>query len=121
MPKGMKDFVAAAKATVAEISCDDVAALPANAVLLLDVREPGEYAAGALTGAINIPRGMLEVKADPAMPPHDARLTDRTQPIIAYCASGGRSLLAAATLQEMGFNNVKSMAGGFTAWLQAGR
>jgi len=120
MAKGMKDFVAAARSRVAEISAEDVAALSGDAVLLLDVREPGELQAGFLPGAINVPRGMLEVKADPSMPPHDVRLADREQAIIVYCASGARSLLAASTLLEMGFTNVKSMAGGFCAWQQEG-
>jgi len=118
--KGMQDFVAAARARVTEVSADDVAALSEGAVLLLDVREPGELQAGFLPGAIHVPRGMLEVKADQAMPPHDSRLADRDQPIIAYCASGARSLLAASTLMDMGFTNIKSMAGGFAAWQQQG-
>jgi len=120
MAKGMKDFVAEARANVEEVSTADVAALSGGSALLLDVREPGEFQAGCLPGAINVPRGMLEVKADPSMPPHDVRLADREQAIIVYCASGGRSLLAAATLQDMGFTNVKSMAGGFCAWQQSG-
>ncbi len=121
MTKGMKDFVAEARARVAEVSTEDVAALSGGSVLLLDVREPGEFQGGFLPGAINVPRGMLEAKADPAMPPHDARLADRDQAIIAYCASGARSLLAASTLLEMGFTNIKSMAGGFSTWQQEGR
>jgi len=121
MAKGMKDFVAEARAKVVEVSTEDVAALSGDAVLLLDVREPGEFQAGFLPGAINAPRGMLEVKADPAMPPHEVRLADRDQAIIVYCASGARSLLAASTLLEMGFTNVKSMEGGFMAWQQEGR
>jgi len=120
MAKGMKDFVAEAKARVAEISTAEVVALAGDSVLLLDVREPGEFQGGFLPGAINVPRGMLEVKADQSMPPHDVRLADRDQAIIVYCASGARSLLAASTLLEMGFTNVKSMAGGFGAWQQAG-
>ncbi len=120
MAKGMKDFVAEAKTRVTEVCKEDVAALSDGSALLLDVREPGEFQVGCLPGAINVPRGMLEVKADPSMPPHDIRLTDREQPIIAYCASGARSLLAASTLLEMGFTNVKSMAGGFSAWQQGG-
>ncbi len=121
MVKGMKDFVAVAKARVEEVSTEEVASMPDGSMLLLDVREPGEHQAGRLPGAINVPRGVLEVKADPEMPPHDVRLTDREQAIIAYCASGGRSLLATATLLEMGFTNVKSMAGGFGTWQQEGR
>jgi len=121
MAKGMKDFVAEARSRVAEVSTAEVAALHDDAVLLLDVREPGEFQAGFLPGAINVPRGMLEVKADQTMPPHDVRLADRDQAIVAYCASGARSLLAASTLLDMGFTNVKSMAGGFSAWQQEGR
>jgi len=121
MAKGMKDFVAEAKARVPEVSTEDVEALSGDSVLLLDVREPGELQSGFLPGAMNVPRGMLEVKADPSMPPHDVRLADREQAIIVYCASGARSLLAASTLLEMGFTNVKSMAGGFCAWQQEGR
>jgi len=119
--KGMKEFIATAKTRVAEVSTEAVASLPCDSVLLLDVREPGEHQAGFLPGAINVPRGILEVKADPEMPMHDTRLTDREQLIIAYCASGGRSLLAAVTLLEMGFTQVKSMTGGFGLWQQEGR
>ncbi len=121
MAKGMKDFVAAAKVRVAEVSTGDVASMADESVLLLDVREPGEFHVGCLPGALNVPRGVLEVKADPGMSQHEARLTDRDQQIVVYCASGGRSLLAAATLQEMGFSNVKSMAGGFGVWQREGR
>jgi rhodanese-related sulfurtransferase len=120
MAKGMKDFVAEAKARVAEVCTEEVVALAGDSVLLLDVREPSEFQGGFLPGAINVPRGMLEVKADQSMPPHDVRLADREQAIIVYCASGARSLLAASTLLEMGFTNVKSMVGGFMAWQQAG-
>jgi len=115
MAKGMKDFVAEARTNVEEVSTEDVAALSDDAALLLDVREPGELQGGFLPGAINVPRGILEVKADQTMPPHDVRLADREQAIIVYCASGARSLLAASTFLEMGFTNVKSMAGGFCA------
>jgi len=121
MAKGMMDFVAAAKSKVGEVSTEEVAAKIGGSVLLLDVREPGEFQAGFLPGALNVPRGVLEVKADPNMPQHEARLADREQEIVAYCASGGRSLLAAVTLQEMGFTNVKSMACGFGGWQQEGR
>ncbi|MDQ6959693.1 MAG: rhodanese-like domain-containing protein [Mariprofundaceae bacterium] len=78
-----------------------MAAKIGGSVLLLDVREPGELQAGFLPGALNVPRGVLEVKADPNIPRHEAKPADREQEIIAYCASGGRSLLAAATLRQM--------------------
>jgi len=120
MAKGLADFVADAKAAVKEISTEEVAAKLDGSVLLLDVREPGELQAGFLPGALNIPRGVLELKADLHFPMRESKLTDRDQEIIIYCASGGRSLLAGATLQEMGFTNVSSMAGGFGGWQQAG-
>ncbi len=59
---------------------------------------------------------VLELKADLEFPMREPRLADREQEIVVYCASGGRSMLAAATLQDMGFTNVKSMAGGFGGW-----
>jgi len=120
MAKGLADFVADAKAAVKEISTEEVAAKLDGSVLLLDVREPGELQAGFLPGALNIPRGVLELKADLHFPMRESKLTDRDQEIIIYCASGGRSLLAGATLQEMGFTNVSSMACGFGGWQQAG-
>ncbi|MDX8413041.1 MAG: rhodanese-like domain-containing protein [Mariprofundales bacterium] len=120
MAKGLKDFVAAAKAAVDEVSTEDVVAKLERGVLLLDVREPGELQAGMLPGALNIPRGVLELKADLDFPMREPRLADRGQEIVIYCASGGRSLLAAVTLQEMGFSNVKSMARGFGGWQQDG-
>lgn len=121
MAKGLKDFVAAAKVAVEELSTTDVAAKLDGSVLLLDVREPGELQAGMLPGALNVPRGVLELKADLDFPMREPRLADREQEIVIYCASGGRSLLAAATLQAMGFSNVKSMARGFGGWQQDGQ
>ncbi|RLL54743.1 hypothetical protein D8Y20_02895 [Mariprofundus sp. EBB-1] len=121
MAKGLQDFVAAAKASAQETSTEAVASTLGETVLLLDVREPGELQAGFIPGAINIPRGILELKADLNFPMRDPKLADREQEVVIYCASGGRSLLAAVTLQEMGFTNVKSMAGGFGAWANEGR
>jgi len=121
MAKGLSDFVAAAKARVAEVTTAQVESMLGDSVLLLDVREPGELQTGFLPGALNIPRGVLELKADLNFPMREPRLEDRDQAIVLYCASGGRSLLAAATLLDMGFTNVKSMACGFGGWQQEGR
>ncbi|MDQ6970412.1 MAG: rhodanese-like domain-containing protein [Mariprofundus sp.] len=121
MAKGLADFVAAAKAMVKEISTEEVAAKLNGSMLLIDVREPGELQAGCLPDALNIPRGLLELKADLNFPTREPKLADRDQEVVIYCGSGGRSLLAGLTLQEMGFTNVKSMAGGFGAWQQEGR
>ncbi len=118
MARTFKDFVAEAKRKIEEISVEDVVNLMADNpdVLLLDVREPGEVAQGHIPGALHVPRGLLEPKADLDFPNREPRLADRDQEIVAYCASGARSALAAATLKEMGFTRVKSMAGGFAAW-----
>lgn len=117
MGKSLNDFVAEALQTVNEITPEDMAQnLFKSSVLILDVREPDEFAAGYLPGAINVPRGFLEVKADLEHHKRDERLANRDQAVACYCGGGFRSALAAKTLQEMGFSNVVSMAGGWTAW-----
>lgn len=122
MAKGLMDFAAEARLTVKEITAADTEVnTAAGTVLLLDVREPGEVREGHLPGAINVPRGLLEAKADLNFPHREVALQDRDQAVIVYCASGVRSLLAAATMQEMGFSNVQSMAGGFVGWKSEGR
>ncbi len=85
---------------------------PGQAVLI-DVREQDEYAQGYIPGARWIPRGFLEQRIEDAVP-------DRTAPVIVYCAGGTRSALAARSLAELGYTNVLSMAGGFTAWKRSG-
>jgi molybdopterin/thiamine biosynthesis adenylyltransferase/rhodanese-related sulfurtransferase len=82
-------------------------------VAVIDVRELDEYAQGALPGARHIPRGYLELDIETAVPDHDA-------PIALYCATGIRSALGARTLQEMGYTDVVSVAGGFERWKSAG-
>src|SRR5690242_851455 len=88
------------------------AASPRPAVI--DVREADEHAQGAIPGALWIPRGFLEAKIERAVP-------DRTAPIVLYCASGNRSLFATRSLAELGYQHVRSLAGGFTAWKRAGQ
>jgi len=121
--KGLMDFAAEARERVEEISTETAANMMSSSggLLVLDVREPGEVREGHLPDALNVPRGLLEAKADLAFPHREPKLADRHQPVVIYCASGVRSLLAAVTLQEMGFSNVKSMAGGFAAWKSEGR
>jgi len=123
MAKGLMDFAADAREKVEEITTEDAAKMTSDSsdLLVLDVREPGEVAEGHLPHAVNVPRGLLEAKADLEYPHRDPKLADRHQPIIVYCASGVRSLLASQTLQEMGFTQVKSLAGGFMAWKSEGR
>ncbi len=89
--------------------------------LLLDVREPTEWEKVHIPDAVLAPRGMLEWYADPTTPYAKAKLTTQKDArIIVVCASGGRSLLAAQTLQLMGYTNVVSMAGGFNEWSKQG-
>ncbi len=107
------DLVAAAKQTITEISVETAKQQSAN-MLVLDVREPSEYQAGHIPGAINIPRGVLEFKI--AAHPAFQGVTDRD--ILVYCQSGGRSALAAETLNKLGYSKAVSMAGGFKAWLE---
>lgn len=91
--------------------------------LVLDVRERDEYREGHVPEAVNIPRGLLEIRADPASPMADAALTgDRSARILVYCTKGpgARSLLAAQTLASMGYERVEVLGGGLVAWAEAG-
>jgi sulfur-carrier protein adenylyltransferase/sulfurtransferase len=81
--------------------------------LFLDVRERDEWEEGHIPGAVHIPRGLLESRVESALP-------DRTQPVVVYCAAGNRSAFAAKTLEELGYENVSSLAGGFTDWKRNG-
>jgi sulfur-carrier protein adenylyltransferase/sulfurtransferase len=81
--------------------------------LLVDVREQDEWGEGHLPAAIHVPRGNLESRIERAAP-------DRARPIILYCQSGNRSAFAAKTLEELGYENVASLAGGFTDWKRNG-
>jgi rhodanese-related sulfurtransferase len=113
--KTAMDFVTAAKARITEIDVPQCLAELANAELVLDVREPDEYSQGHLPGAVNVPRGLLEFKLSA-----DTTLSRRDLQVLLYCKTGGRAALSAATLQDMGYLHVKSVAGGFDAWANAG-
>jgi molybdopterin/thiamine biosynthesis adenylyltransferase/rhodanese-related sulfurtransferase len=110
-----KQIMEEARRLVPEVSVQDVRGRIDNpdGATLLDVREKDEYRDGHLGGAISVPRGFLEMRIEETVP-------DKRTPIIAYCAGGTRSLIAARTLKEMGYSNVVSMTGGFTAWKNAG-
>jgi molybdopterin/thiamine biosynthesis adenylyltransferase/rhodanese-related sulfurtransferase len=109
-----RDLLKAAKATVNSISTEAAAERIASGYTVLDVREPDEFQEGALPGAIHIPRGHLESQVE-------NRLTDKTKPVLVYCASGVRSVFAANTLQQLGYETVDEMAGGFNRWKDEGR
>jgi rhodanese-related sulfurtransferase len=114
-------MVAQARQKVQNLTVEEASReLDAGEVLLVDVREPAERAQnGAIGGAVEAPRGMLEFWADPASPYHRDEF-DPNRRIILHCASGGRSALAAVTLQDLGYTNVAHMDGGITAWKEAG-
>jgi rhodanese-related sulfurtransferase len=89
--------------------------------ILLDVRDAAEWQSEHIEGAIHAPRGTLEWLADPTYPKHNPMLAGRTEArIVVLCASGGRSLLAAKALREMGYEDVSSMTGGVLAWKATG-
>lgn len=118
--KTVQTMLAEAEAAVPRISPDEARGLVGRAdVLFLDVREPGEVAtSGKVPGALAVPRGLVEFRADPASPMHDAAF-DRAKTIVTYCASGGRSALVGKTLKDMGYANVRNL-GGFKGWVDSG-
>ena len=82
-------------------------------MVLLDVREKEEYRAGYIPGAISVPRGFLEIQVE-------QRIPDKGAHVVAYCAGGTRSALAAATLQQLGYTNVETANPGFVRWKDLG-
>jgi rhodanese-related sulfurtransferase len=116
MIKTAHDLVADAKARIEEVAIEGVDQAIQDADVLIDVREADEYAAGHLAGAIHASRGMLEFKLT-----NDTALSSRDLKIVLYCKTSGRAALAAASLHDMGYLHVKSIAGGFDAWVSAGK
>ena len=118
--KTVQQMLAEAEAAVPRITPEEAKGLIGNPdVVFLDVREPAEVAAsGKVPGALAIPRGLVEFRADPESPMHDAAF-DRAKTVVAYCASGGRSALVGKVLKDMGYANVRNL-GGFKGWLDAG-
>lgn len=109
--KTAHDLVAAAKETIREIAVAAADEAIQQADLLVDVREPDEYHAGHLAGAINIPRGLLEFRFS-----NDEALNSRDLNIVLYCKNSGRAALSAKSLAEMGYLHVLSISGGIEAW-----
>jgi rhodanese-related sulfurtransferase len=121
MPTTAAELVSQAKAQVENLDPEQVAKEIADGAVLVDLREPSEIAGdGIIDGAIHAPRGMLEFWADPSSPYHRPEL-DPARRTILYCASGGRSALAAVALGELGYTDVAHLDGGAKAWVQAGR
>lgn len=109
-----QDLFAQAKARVDEIDAQSTAELEhSDRATIIDVREKNEWDEGHIPGAVHVPRGYLELRIENAVP-------DKSEPVVLYCAGGTRSVLAARTLQDMGYTNVRSVAGGFGSWKDAG-
>ena len=122
LKRGFKDMLAEANAVIETVSVQDLPYLLDDPdIVLVDVRDSDERERdGIIPGSVHVSRGLLEFKADPESPAHDDELSPERRTIL-YCGSGGRSALAAKTLQDMGYADVASLAGGFAAWKAAQR
>ncbi|MGX5201737.1 rhodanese-like domain-containing protein [Aliikangiella sp. IMCC44632] len=111
------DLVKKAKQQINECSASELKQALNPNTILIDVREPNEYAQSQIPHAINIPRGLLEfsILQHPQVTQKAGESLAAT-PIYVYCKSGGRSALAAQSLQNLGFNNVQSLNGGIDEW-----
>lgn len=113
MTKTGKELIAEAKTRITEIdAANAIVQQKKGYTVFLDVREPSEWNLGHVPDAIHIPRGQLEGKIE--------GLVGRDRNVVIYCAGGSRSALAADTLQQMGYNQVASLIGGFRDWCEGG-
>lgn len=114
--KTAHDLVAQAKLLTHEIPVNEAEQAILDADIVIDVREADEYASGHLPGAVHMSRGLLEFKLSGS-----PELAARDLNIVLYCKTSGRAALAAAQLHAMGYLKVSSIAGGFDAWVAAGK
>jgi molybdopterin/thiamine biosynthesis adenylyltransferase/rhodanese-related sulfurtransferase len=106
-----RDLLKATKAEISEV--DARGAQGVDGAVWIDVREGDEWSEGHIPGAVHVPRGFLESRIEAAVPDHST-------PIVLYCAAGNRSAFAAKTLDELGYESVHSLTGGFTDWKRNG-
>lgn len=120
MSSSVKQMLEAANAVVPKITPAQAREMIGKGnALILDVRDAPEVEkSGKIAGAVHVSRGMLEFRADPDSPYHDKNFA-KDKSIILYCASGGRSALAAKTLKDLGFANVYNV-GAFKDWAEQG-
>ena len=119
MPLTVKDMMQAANAVVERIDASRAKELIGQGALLLDIRDAPELErTGRAVGSHHIPRGMLEFRADPELPSHDAELR-KDRVIILHCASGGRAALAGKMLKDLGYAEVYNL-GGLKDWVEGG-
>lgn len=107
------DLFRQVRSAITEVSPSEADRLRVEGSILLDVREPSEWDAGHIPGAIHVPRGYLEERIEAAIPDHD-------RSIVVYCATGVRSAYGSATLGQLGYRNVANLAGGIEAWRRLG-
>jgi rhodanese-related sulfurtransferase len=109
-----KQLVDEAKSQISEIGPDDLKRMQQSGedFTLVDVRERDEQAKGSIPGAVNMPRGILEVNIEQIT-------TDKDRKLVLYCGGGSRSALAVLNLKKMGFHNVISLAGGYRGWSES--
>jgi rhodanese-related sulfurtransferase len=111
---GFEKLVAEAKTKITEIYPAEAAAKSRSGeAVIVDVREKDEWAAEHIPNATHMSRGTIELDIEESVP-------DKNAMIVCHCGGGGRSALAAESLQKLGYKNVRSMAGGFKAWKAAG-
>jgi rhodanese-related sulfurtransferase len=114
-----EQMVAAAKELVSEIIVHDFKnTYTREDIFIIDVRTLEEHLSGAVPGAVNIPRGMLEfrINTDEIWQASGRKAPQKTDPIFVYCSTGGRGALSAKALMQLGYRNVKSIQGGWNAW-----
>ena len=117
--KTLMDFVKQAKSEITEVEVHHVVDLLDEGYQVLDVREPAEYISGTIDGALNVPRGVIEAASDRQYPGRSEMMMDRDKKWLLLCATSGRSAMAAAVMQQMGFKNIKNINGGMAAWKTA--
>jgi rhodanese-related sulfurtransferase len=120
MVTSVKQMLEAANAVVPRVTPTQTREMMAeDNALVVDVRDAPELAAsGKVAGAVHVPRGMLEFRADPESPYHDKNF-EKDKTVILYCASGGRAALAGKALKDLGYDRVYNL-GGFKGWAEAG-
>jgi len=113
-PKSYQQMVSEALRTIPEVAPADLQSRLSGGeqIVVIDVREPEEFARGKIPGAHTIPRGVLEMQVDGRLP--------REATVVLYCGVGGRSALAAKSLADMGYEKVENLQGGWSAWTNAG-
>jgi adenylyltransferase/sulfurtransferase len=109
-----RELLQQARAEISEIDASQARErIESGEPVVVDVREQDEWDEGHIAGAVHVPRGHLESRIERLAP-------DTTRPVIVYCSAGNRSAFAAKTLAELGYDDVVSLAGGFTDWKRNG-